>query len=360
MTRFVIDTNDILHNFDLLASKTDALIIPMLKADCYGLGAKKVMELLHGSRGVNLFAVSRLEEALQLTEGGCQILITSCYGDKTSLGSIIESGFTFAVGSKEQARLADSIAKETGVIANIHIKVDTGFGRFGFLPSDVDAIKEVYSFENLKVCGVFSHFSSAFSNEVVTNRQFEEFKAVLDSLTDSGYDTGITHISNSSAALKSDKYHLDAVRTGSALLGRLPFTTDLPLKKVGVFKTQIADIRTLKKGSNIGYGNVFTLKRDTRVAVLCTGSADGVLIKKDYDTYRVFDILRYGFAVFKMLFRDNRPVVRVNGKIARTVGRVALTHTFVDVTDIDCKCGDNVTINVSPLYVSPNVKREYV
>ena len=360
MTRFVIDTNDILHNFDLIASKTDALIIPMLKADCYGLGAKKVMELLHGSRGVTLFAVSRLEEALQLQSEGCEILITSCYCDERSLRSIIESGFTFAVGSSEQARLADSIAKETGVIANIHIKVDTGFGRFGFMPSAIDGIKGVYSFENLKVCGIFSHFSAAFSNAAVTDKQFGSFVGVIDALKNDGFETGISHIANSSAALKSDKYHLDAIRLGSVLLGRVPFATDIPLKKVGVFETEIADLRTLKKGSNIGYGNVFTLKRDTRVAVLCTGSADGVLIKKDYDTYRVFDILRYGFAVFKMLLRDNRPVVRINGKPARTVGRVALTHTFVDVTDIECKHGDTVTINISPLYVSPNVKREYV
>ena len=360
MTRFTIDTQDILHNYNLIASKTGALVIPMLKADCYGLGAKKVMELLHRECGTSLFAVSRLEEALSLLWDGCELLLCSCYHDEGSLQKIIENKITFAVDSLGQARRANEIAKKLELTANVHVKIDTGFGRFGFMPGNLADIKELYKLEAVRVRGIFSHFSSAFSNEAATDKQFELFRSVVDKLKESGYDTGIAHIANSSAALKSDRYHLDAVRIGSALLGRVPFKTDAPLKRVGEFKTEIADIRTLRKGSNVGYGNVFTLKRDTRVAVLCTGSADGVLIKKDYDTYRVFDILRYGFAVLKMLVRDNRLSVRVNGKPAKTVGRIALTHTMVDVTDVDCKCGDEVTIALSPLYISPNVEREYI
>ena len=94
--------------------------------------------------------------------------------------------------------------------------------------------------------------------------------------------------------------------------------------------------------------------------MLCCGSADGVLVKKDYDTFRFIDILRYGFHVFKMLFGNNYPFAKVNGQNARFVGRGALTHTFIDVTDIDCKCGDRVEINISPLYVADKVKREYI
>ena len=360
MTRFVINKADIVHNYNQIASKTEALVIPTLKADCYGLGALAVMELLHAECGVSTFAVSRLEEALELSGRGCDILLLSCYHDTNSLRTIIENGIIFAVDSIGQAKRAAAIALESEKTARVHVKIDTGFGRFGFMPGNLPEIKEVYRTEGLKVRGIFSHFSSAFASESVTDKQYETFKGVIEKLKESGINVGIRHIGNSSAAVRSDKYHMDAVRIGSALLGRLPMPTELDLKRVGRFETEIADIRSLKKGSNIGYGNVFSLKQDTRVAVLCAGSADGILIKKDYDTYRFTDILRYGFGVFKMLFRDNRLRVTVNGKQTRAVGRVALTHTMVDVTGIECTCGDTAVIDISPLYVSDKVKREYV
>lgn len=360
MTRFVINKADIVYNYNQIASKTGALIIPTLKADCYGLGAMAVMELLHAECGVNIFAVSRLEEALELSGRGCDILLLSCYHDAASLKTIIENNIIFAVDSIGQAKRAAAIALENEKTARVHVKIDTGFGRFGFMPGNLPEIKQVYSTEGLDVRGIFSHFSAAFASKSVTDRQFDTFNGVIERLKESGINVGIRHIANSSAAASSDSYHLDAVRIGSAILGRLPMHTELELRRVGRFETDIADIRTLKKGSNIGYGNVFTLSRDTRVAVLCAGSADGVLIKKDYDTYRLVDILRYGFGVFKMLFRDNRLKVTVNGKQTRVVGRIALTHTMADVTDIDCRCGDTAVIDISPLYVSDKVKREYI
>lgn len=360
MAKFVINKSDIVHNYNCIAHKTDALVIPTLKADCYGLGALEVMKLLHAECGVNTVAVSRLEEALELCSQGCDILLLSCYHDSAVLSTLIEKDIIFAVDSIGQARRASALALEKNKVARVHIKIDTGFGRFGFMPGNLPEIKEVYRLEGLRVCGIFSHFSSAFASESVTDKQFDTFMGVLEKLKESGIEVGLRHIANSSATFRSDKYHLDAVRIGSALLGRLPMRADAPLKRVGRFEAEIADIRTLKKGSNIGYGNVFALKQDTRVAVLCTGSADGVLIKKDYDTFRVMDILRYGFGVFKMLFSDNRLKVTVNGKPTRTVGRVALTHTMVDVTGIDCACGDKAVIDISPLYVSSKVEREYI
>lgn len=360
MTKYVIKKSDIVHNYGALAAKTNALIIPMLKADCYGLGAKAVMELLHTECGVNLVAVSRLEEAFSLNTGSCDILLTSCYHDIDSIKKIVDGDIICAVDSLGQAKRIGDYAKQFGKNARVHIKINTGFGRFGFAHTNLFEIKEVFSVEGISVKGIFSHFSAAFSSESITDKQFDLFKGVVDTLKECGFDTGIAHIANSSAAVRSDKYHLDAVRVGSLLLGRLPMTHNLDLKRVGSFETEIAAIHSLKKGENIGYGNVFKLKKDTRVAVLCVGSADGVLIKKDYDTYRLFDILRYGFGVFKMLLKDNRLSVNINGKNAKTVGRIALTHTMVDVTGLDCKCGDKVTINISPLYVADKVEREYI
>ncbi len=360
MTKFIINKSDIIHNCNEINSHTDALLIPTLKANCYGLGAKEVMDILHSECNINLFAVSRLGEAVELMNKECDILLLSCYHDEESIKQIIDNDIICAVDSLEQVKLISEYAKSQNKICRVHIKIDTGFGRFGFSPENVSEIKEIYSFENIKAEGIFSHFSNAFGNIKDTDRQFDMFMSVVNILENSGIDVGIRHIANSSAFARDTKYHLDAVRVGSLLLGRLPMSHSLSVKRVGRFETDIVELREMKKGSNIGYGNVYKLKKDTTVAVLCAGSADGILIKKDYDTYRIFDLIRYGVGVLKMFLKDNRIDVIVCGKRTKTVGRIALTHTMVDVTGIDCKCGDKAVIELSPLYIADKVEREYV
>lgn len=359
MTKFCVNTNDILHNYNEICKLTHALVIPTLKADCYGLGAEKVFNVLKDA-GATVFAVSRLEEALPLCGRGADILLLSCYHDMPSVKAAVDAGAVAAVDSLSQAQRIAEYALESGKVADVSIKIDTGFGRFGFMPDAISDISRVYKLEGIRVRSIFSHFSESFNTKRdTTDKQLAAFLSVTDKLSEMGINTGYRHIANSCAAIRSEKYRLDAVRIGSALLGRLPMHTDLDLRRVGRFETEIADIRTLRRGANIGYGNVFKLKRDTRVAVLCVGTADGVLVEKGYDSYRFTDILRYGFHVFKMLFSDSRLRITVNGTQTRAVGRVALTHTMADVTGIDCVCGDKAVIDISPLYVSPNVKREY-
>ena len=360
MTVFEINKQDIVHNFNEISHRTHALVIPTLKANAYGLGAAEVSKLLRDTCGVTLFAVSRLEETDAVCEG-VKVLLLSCYHDLQSIKDIVDKNIICAVDSIGQAKRISDYAKECGKVANVHLKIDTGFGRFGFKDTDISQIKSVYELENVKVTGIFSHFSNAFCPDMKnTDLQLEKFLTVCDALTSAGFNTGIRHIANSSAALKSQKYCLDAVRIGSALTGRVPFSTNVPLKRVGTFYSTIVDIRKLKRGKNLGYGNVCTLKKNTRVAVLCCGSADGVMIKKDYDTFRFVDILRYGYHVFKMLFANNMPTASVNGQTVRFTGRPALTHTFIDVTDVECRCGDRVVLNISPLYIADKVKREYI
>jgi len=360
MTVFEINRQDIVHNYNEISHRTDALVIPTLKANAYGLGAGEVSQLLRDTCGVTLFAVSRLEEADAICDGA-KVLLLSCYHDLPSIQQIVDKNIICAVDSVGQAKRIAEYAKSCDKVASVHLKIDTGFGRFGFKHTDIASIKSVYDIENIKVTGIFSHFSSAFSDDMKnTDIQLERFLSVCDALSSSGLNVGIRHIANSSAALKDSKYCLDAVRIGSALTGRVPFKTNVPLRRVGTFYSTIVDIRRLKRGQNLGYGNICKLKRDTRVAVLCCGSADGVMIKKDYDTFRFVDILRYGFHVFKMLFANNMPTAYVNGQAVRFVGRPALTHTFIDVTGVDCVCGDKVALNVSPLYIADKVKREYI
>ena len=134
----------------------------------------------------------------------------------------------------------------------------------------------------------------------------------------------------------------------------------IPLERIGVLESTVAALRQLKKGSNMGYGNAFTLKKDTRVAVVCAGSAHGMLVKKEDDTFRPVDVLRYLRRDARLLLKDGRSKVLVNGQSTWVVGRVALTHTMVDVTNIACKPGDIVTLPANPIYVSQSVERVYL
>ena len=359
MTYFEINEKDIIYNFDEISHKTGVLVIPTLKANAYGLGAHHVSKLLRDECGVHLFAVSRIEEADALCRG-VSVIVLSPYHDERTLCQLVENDRIITVDSLPQAKRISEIALSSGKCARVHIKIDTGFGRFGFMPSQTSDIRAVFALEGVKVCGIFSHFSSAFAKSPAqTDLQYDTFVAVCDALSESGLDIGLRHIANSSAALRDGKYCLDAVRIGSAITGRVPYKTDIKLKRVGKFYSEICDIRTVKRGANLGYGNIAPLKKDTRVAVLPCGAADGVLIKKDYDTFRPVDFMRYGFHIFKMMFRDNSIKARVNGTLIRSVGRPALTHTFFDVTDVDCKAGDKVCLDISPLYVADKVKREY-
>ena len=229
MTVFEINKQDIVHNYNEISKIRDALIIPTLKANAYGMGAKEVSKLLRDTCGVTLFAVSRLEETKDICDGA-KVLLLSCYHDMESIKEIVDSDIICAVDSIGQAKRIAQYAAQFDKVARIHIKIDTGFGRFGFKYNDISQIKSVFEVENIKVTGIFSHFSSAFSDNMQnTDLQLERFLSLCDTLTSSGLDIGIRHIANSSAALKNRKYCLDAIRIGSALTGRVPFKTNVPL-----------------------------------------------------------------------------------------------------------------------------------
>lgn len=356
MLFYEVSKQDILHNYTVACQNTDAKVIPVLKADAYGMGAVAVREILQAA-GADTFAVSRIDEADEIAVEGITVMVLSVYHDAEAEKEMVQKGYVLSVDSLSQAK---RIAQMGVADVKVQIAVDTGFGRYGFLPSEIEDIAAVYALENLQVVGIFSHFSAAFlPRGKSAPKQLRRFLTVVEQLEQKGITVGVRHIANSSALVRGKEYHLDAVRVGSMLCGRLPMPCKWGLRRVGTLYGHIEDIRLLPKGHNIGYGDVYTLKKDTKVAVVPCGTTDGLQLRKDYDTFRLIDILRYGFGVFKMLLRDNRMRVDINGKKATVLGRVALTHVMIDVSDIDVKVGDQVSFPVSPLMVSPRVSRIY-
>ncbi len=358
MAKLIIQKQDILDNFNLLRGQTKSLMIPVLKANAYGLGAQELFALLK-DEGMLLAAVSRLEEALPLLGQRVEILVLSCGRSEDYARRIVETGVTTAVDQLEFARILSRLAQEAGVTVRVHLAVDTGMGRFGFMPDEADEMAKVFSLPALQVTGIFTHCYGAFLKDGSLEEQRIRFLTVCDQLEELGIPVPMRHMANSCAFLTDEKYHLDAVRIGSALSGRLPMKTLLPFKRVGRFEAEILAIRKLQKGSNIGYGGVCRLKKETRVAVVAAGSADGLLRTREPDLFRLVDQCRYLYHDLRYFWK--KPVYwgRVSGTPVPMIGRLATTHSFFDVTGVPCREGDLITLDLAPLKVDASVERVY-
>jgi len=168
------------------------------------------------------------------------------------------------------------------------------------------------------------------------------------------------HICNSSAFIKFPKMHLNAVRVGSAFLGRLSFKNEVGLKKIAYLKSNIAEIKELPKGYNIGYSNSYKTKKDTKVAIIPCGYADGYNMKPDKDMFRLIDKIRYIVRETKDLFKKKKLYVKINGKKCEVLGRLGMFNVIVDITNQDVKINDEAILEVNPIFVESSVKRIYV
>jgi alanine racemase len=252
--------------------------------------------------------------------------------------------------------------KVCGKIVQAHIKIDTGFGRYGFVYSSELANEIVSLFANLnsiKVSGMYSHFSQSFEkSENATKKQFEKFMKLTNELKNKHFDTGLLHICNSPAFLKYKQMHLDAVRIGSAFTGRVQTQGIFGLQKVGYLESAISDIKILPKGHRVGYANTCKLTRETKVAIVEAGYAEGIGVRGSKDTYRFIDRLRIVKDDIFKIFNRQRIIVNINCKDCRVVGRVAMKNIIVDITDIDAKIGDKVKINVNLFFVDSSINRQ--
>jgi alanine racemase len=363
MTALVIQKDLIVENYTALCSGTGVCVIPVLKGNGYGAGADELARLLWDA-GARLFAVSRLEEALRLktTLPEAEVLLLTPYGAEEDVEKIVESGITATVGSYDSAVVLNGVAERRGVNCRVHLKFDTGMGRFGFLPQDAEKAAQAAKFlTNLEVCGCFTHLANCFGKRRKNPMaQLALFKSCLNTLEKAGIKPGLTHIANSNGALLYPELRLDAVRCGSALLGRAGVKGHIKLSRVGYLESTVCDTRWLPAGKTVGYANTYKTKKPTRIAVVPVGYADGLFTGKLTDAFRARDTLRDGFHDFKRLFGAGRLFCRINGKEVPLVGRVGMCNVVVDVSEIDCKAGDTAVFDVSPLLINADLPRKYI
>lgn len=362
--KFIIKSDDIAKNVAVLREKTkDARIYAVLKANAYGLGLIPFAKELIDS-GIRHFSVTDLSDALALRETFPEaetLLLTPCFQTE-DIEKAVSASVTMTVDSLENAMLISQISVAQGKTTTIHIKIDTGMGRYGFLPYQTEEIQSVCELEAINAEGIFTHLHSAFNKKHEPSlKQFDLFKDVIFALKENGYEFPIRHICNSIALFRFPQMHLTAVRAGSALIGRVnPICGNTGLCKVGSLYGEIVDIRTLPAGHNIGYAALFKTKSVQKTICVNVGYADGVAVTKANDTFRFIDILRYGFNDFKLLFNPTPLVCTVNGKSAKSLGRIGMTNLVLDAQNLyNIEIGDEVEVPVNPIYLSPLIKREY-
>jgi len=328
-----IELDNIEYNYAQIRThlRRDTRLCCVVKANGYGHGAVRLAALFENI-GADFLAVSNLEEALQLRQGGISLPIlilgyTPAEHAKTlSLNDISQCVYSLEYGKK----LAQN-AKKCGVKIKIHVKLDTGMGRIGFLCRDEgeNELSDVLTLcknEAFIPEGLFTHFALADedSGDEYTRKQFSYFDNARRFLEKNGLKFEICHTSNSAALFKYPEYHLDMVRVGLALYGISPTESQnaLDLKPAMKLCSVISHKKTLKTGESVSYGRTFTAPHDMTIATVPIGYADGLFRATGESGYRLM----------------------VSGKPAAILGRICMDQLMIDVSDIDCSLGDAVTI----------------
>lgn len=354
MKAYMVDRAALEQNLAILQKKAgDTCIWGVVKGDGYGLGCINLAQVLY-RHGITNFAVTRAEEACQLRQAGfeaAEILMLECTGHAPTIATLLENQTILSVGSLEMAETINTCAREKNMQAQVHIKVDTGMGRYGFLPQELEKILTVYTqYTNIRVTGIYTHFYDS-SEETPTRKQFESFRQVVKELQMRDLDTGMVHCCNSSAFWKYPDMHCDAVRIGSGLLGRMTVAEKTGLTPLGYCEATLEGVRTLPKGHPVGYGAGYITKAPTRIGVVDVGYINGFAVDTGYDLWRPKDCFRGIARYVKALLTKKALYVQVNGTPCRVLGHVGMVNMVVDVSGCVCKSGDPVRVEIKPLAV---------
>ncbi len=372
MSKLVIEKKDLQHNIKKIKehakvngendSGEDVKIIAVIKANAYGLDMKQYVQFLIDN-GISFFAVSTVEEAVKFRKLGFKekLLMLSSTSVKEDVEKLVENNVILSVGSKEAMTIASEIAKANNKKLKVHLKIDTGFGRYGFMYYNREEIVEsIKNNDNLEIDGTFTHFSNAFYDDKYTKMQFDRFIDCIEVLKMNDINPGMLHVCNSSAFIKFPEMHLNAVRVGSAFLGRLSFQNNLGLKKIAKLESKVVEVKEIKKGEYIGYSNGYKTKKKIKIAVIPCGYIEGFNLKTGRDLFRTVDKIRNLVTEIKNLFKKQRIYVEIKGKNCEVLGRIGTYHVIADITNKDIEIGDKVELSINPTLVDSIVERKYI
>ncbi|WP_231266284.1 alanine racemase [Helicobacter pylori] len=330
-----VNSASLRHNFSAVKSivPKDAHIMAVVKANAYGAGAIKASEIFL-QEGANYLGVATLDEALELRShfSKTPILILG-YSPNSNASMLIDNDLSAMIFSLEQAEVFSQMALKSQKRLKIHLKIDTGMHRLGLEPNfkSIEIIKKIRALKGLEVEGIFTHLSNADARiKTHAKNQMKTFNAFLEQLLDQKIEFQYRHAYNSAGILSlcngNENCFLNLYRPGIMLYGFYPSngmkeTCPNILKNVISLKAQIVQIRSVKKGEFIGYGEHFYTNEETLVGVLALGYADGL-----------------------MRALGNRIQVAINNQLAPLIGKVCMDQCFVKLNNIQAKEGDEVIL----------------
>lgn len=317
-----IDLTAIKHNVETLRglTKPGAMFMAVVKANGYGHGAIQVAEAAIAA-GADRLGVATIEEAMQLSDSGLLVpihILTEIPSSRGELCAAINRGFILTICREASAKALSDAAIETGKVAKVHVKVDTGMNRLGIScnpDTSVVFIEYLLSLGNIDIEGIFSHFATADDPASDFPRiQMERFNNVLNELAVKKICPPVRHAANSAAIIAFPDSHLDMVRAGIAMYGLNPspaMAGSADIKTALSLKARVSFVKDVPAGQGISYGLTYTTERDSRIATLPLGYADGYS--------RVL---------------SNKVEVLIKGKRAMNTGTICMDQFMADVTDI--------------------------
>jgi len=324
-----IDLDAIRHNCKEIRklSSPQTKIMAIVKANAYGHGIVEVAEALVGEQ-VDYLGVATVEEALKLRHNNIKIpiLILGTLLTDDEIHEAVQNNITITVANEFIIQKIKKITSRTQKPAKIHIDIDTGMGRIGINCKEaVNFIKEHFSDTTLCIEGLFTHFASAARDRFFTLHQLKLFSDIVTELNENGIRIEFLHCTNSVAIVDYKLAHFNMVRSGILFYGISPkkgFEQKMKLWPAMSLKTKIVFLKSVPRGTSISYGRTYITERDTKIATLPIGYADG-----------------YGRIL------SNKAEVLIRGQQAKVVGKVTMDQTMIDVGHInDVKLGDEVVL----------------
>ena len=311
----------------------DLDIIAVVKANGYGLGALNIAKYL-SSIGIKYFAVATLEEALELRVRGNikEDIIILSWTAPSEKATLIKYDLTQSLIDFEYAKKLNDLP---GVV-KCHIKIDTGMNRFGQTVNDIENIREIYTYKNLKVLGIYSHLCRVreFGEEPdnYTKMQLENFNIIIEQLEKEGINVGLKHIMNSFGILRFNDKKYDLVRPGLLMYGVSPDPNNQEIDKlldennfkpVASLKCKVMTIKIIEEGEKVGYNSKFIAQEKTKIATISIGYADGLSFASSRNEFRVI----------------------IKGYLCPVIGNVCMDNTIVKIPlDSDIQEGDIATL----------------
>lgn len=329
-----IDLDAIKNNIRIIRERTStkAMVMAVVKADAYGHGVREVTKTLL-ENGADRLAVATADEAIQLRDEGFNVpILILGYVLSDDIERLIKADITLTVFDLEQAKIISEKASILRKGCKIHIKLDTGMSRIGYVCTDdedgiIDSIGQISRLPGIEIEGIFSHFAKADETDPsYTHLQFGRFEKIIKRLEQSGIHIPIKHICNSAGILLYPEYHLDMVRSGIITYGLAPSDevdiSDTGLMPAMEFKATVVNVKTISADTPVSYGGKFVAKAGSRIATISAGYADGYS--------RVL---------------SNKAQVLIKGHKADVAGNVCMDQFMVDVSEIEnINIGDEVIL----------------